>query len=49
MKRRSRWERTPGWQLQGLGTAVMLVVGLALWGAGCSVAAVWHAAAGRLR
>lgn len=34
---------------QGLGTAALLVLlGLALWGAGSGVAAVWHAAADRI-
>lgn len=39
MKRVSRWRRTPGWPLQGLGTAALLVLlGLGLWGSGWAVA-----------
>lgn len=32
MKHRSRWERSPGWVVQGLGTAALLALtGGALW------------------
>lgn len=42
-------KRADGWVRQGLGTAALLVLlGLALWGAGSAVAVVWHAAADRI-
>lgn len=39
MRRKSRWQRSPGWPVQGLGTAALLVLlGLGLWGSGWAVA-----------
>lgn len=46
MKRTSRWERSPGWPLQGLGTAVLTAAtGVALWLPGWVLAHVSDAVA----